>query len=59
MHVTMQLRILERMTGDQLAERVLDEHLPQADRDQAMAAIERRGLIPKRRKPRQRAWNRA
>ncbi len=59
MHITMQLRILERMTGDQLAERVLDEHLPQADRDQAMATIERRGLIPKRRKPRQRAWNRA
>ncbi len=59
MHVTMQLRILERMTGDQLAERVLDERLPQADRDQAMAMIERRGLIPQRRKPRQRAWNRA
>ncbi len=59
MHITMQLRILERMTGDQLAERVLDERLPQADRDQAMAMIERRGLMPKRRKPRQRAWNRA
>lgn len=59
MHVTMQLRILERMTDDQIAERVQDAALPQSEREMAYAEFKRRGLLPPRRKPRQRAWNRA
>lgn len=58
MHVTMMLRILDRMTDDQIAARVMDASLPQSDRDQAMAEFTRRGLMPKRKAPRQRAWNR-
>jgi len=59
MHITMMLRVLNRMTDEQVAARILDENLPQADRNQAMEEFKRRGLIPKRPRPRQRAWNRA
>ncbi len=59
MHVTMMLRILDRMTDDEIAGRVMDEKLPESDREQALAVLERRGRLPNRRRPRQRAWNRA
>ena len=59
MHVTMMLRILDRMEPEQLAARVMDENLPESDREQALALLDRRGLLPRRRRPRQRAWNRA
>jgi hypothetical protein len=58
MHHTMMLRILERMTADQIAGRIMDERLPQSERDAAFAEFKRRGLMPKTR-PHQRAWNRA
>lgn len=50
---------LNRLTDDQVAARVMDESLPQAERDQAYAEFKRRGLMPNRRRPRQRSWNRA
>lgn len=59
MHTTMMIRVLERMTDDQVAERVTNESLPQSDREQAYAEFKRRGLLRPRRQPRQRTWNRA
>jgi hypothetical protein len=58
MHDTMMHRLLDRMTGDQLAERVQNSALSQADRNAAWEMFKRKFSVP-RRKPRQRAWNRA
>lgn len=51
--------VLEPLSDDDIAARVMNESLPQADREAAYAEFERRGLLRKRRQPRQRAWNRA
>jgi hypothetical protein len=59
MHDTMMHRILERLTAHQLAERVQNTSLPQADRTAAWEMFKKRFPSKQRHKPRQRAWNRA
>lgn len=50
---------LQTLTDDEIAGRVMDESLPQSAREAAMVEFKRRGLLRKRRAPRQRNWNRA